>query len=142
MAVKKGDKVSIEYEGTLENGTVFDSSSKHGKPLEFEAGASQMIKGFDAAVIGMDEGQEKKITLRPEDAYGNHNPDLVKKIPREQFPKEHEPETGMILLLGTPDGRQFPIKVAEVTDTEVGLDLNHPLAGKTLNFKVKVVAIN
>ena len=142
MTVKKGDKVKVEYEGKLEDGTVFDSSEKHGKPLEFEVGANQMIKGFDEAMVGMKKDEEKEIDLKPEEAYGTVNPDMVKKIPREQFPKEHEPKAGMVLLLGTPEGGQFPVKVVGVTDKEVELDLNHPLAGKKLHFKVKVVGIN
>tara|TARA_B100000315_G_scaffold141658_1_gene130715 strand:- start:9638 stop:10066 length:429 start_codon:yes stop_codon:yes gene_type:complete len=142
MTVKKGDKIKVEYTGTLEDGTVFDSSEKHGKALEFEVGSGQMIKGFDAAVIGMKKDEEKTINLEPEDAYGPQNAEMIKNIPREQFPKEQEPKEGMVLLLQTPEGGQFPVKVVGVTDKEVSLDLNHPLAGKKLTFKLKVVGIN
>ncbi|MDP7115719.1 MAG: peptidylprolyl isomerase [Candidatus Woesearchaeota archaeon] len=141
MKVEKGCKIKVEYEGKLDDGKVFDSSAKHGKPLEFEVGAGQMIKGFDEAVVGMKKGDEKKITLKPEDAYGEHNPEMLKKMPRDQFPKEHEPKEGMVLVLGTPQGGQFPVKIQSVTDKEVELDLNHPLAGKTLSFTVKIVDV-
>ncbi|MFH1506717.1 MAG: peptidylprolyl isomerase [archaeon] len=142
MIVKKGSKVKIEYTGTLDDGTVFDSSERVGKPLEFEAGTGVVIPGFDKAIMGMKKGEEKEIVLKPEEAYGDRNPELIKKIPREQLPKEQEPKKGMILGLGTPDGRQIPAIITEVTDKEVSIDLNHPLAGKTLHFKVKVLDIN
>jgi len=141
MAIKKGDKVTLEYTGTFDDGTEFDSSEKQGKPLEFEAGAGVIIKGLDNAIIGMEKGQEKEIKIPPEEAYGSHNPDLLKKIPKEQVPKDKEIKAGMRLALVSQDGKQLPVEVAEVTDKEVTLDLNHPLAGKTLNFKVKIVDI-
>lgn len=142
MSAKKGDKVTVEYTGTLENGEVFDSSEKHGKPLEFELGSGQVIKGFDDALMGMKEGEEKKISLKPEEAYGEPKAELVKQVPRDQLPKEQEPKEGMVLLLSLPDGKQVPAKIAKVGENEVSIDLNHPLAGKTLNFTLKLVKIN
>jgi len=140
MAVKEGDKIKVEYTGTLEDGTEFDSTAKHGgQPLEFEVGSGQLIKGFDNAVMGMEKDEEKEITLQPDEAYGQPNPEMVKKVPRNQLPQDQEPKVGMILALGTPDGKQFPAKITEVTDEEVSIDLNHPLAGKVLTFKIKVV---
>lgn len=141
MPVKIGDKVKVEYTGTLEDGTVFDTSEGK-QPLEFEAGSGQIVKGFDNAVIGMEKGEEKEIRLEPAEAYGDVNPELVKKVPRENLPPGQEPKQGMMLLIKTPEGRQFPAKIAEVTDKDVSIDLNHPLAGKTLNFKFKVVDIS
>ena len=138
MAVKKGDKIKVEYTGTLDDGTVFDTS-KEKEPLEFEVGSGQIIKGFDEAVVGMEKGEEKSIKIESKDAYGDPNPELTKKIPREHLPKEQELKPGMMLRLKTPDGRQIPAKITEVTDKEITIDLNHPLAGKSLNFKVKIV---
>lgn len=142
MAVKKGDKIKVEYTGTFDDGTVFDSSEKHGQPLEFEAGGQQVVKGFDDAVIGMEEGEEKEIKLEPKNAYGDHNPELVKKLPRDQLPPEPEPQKGMMLAVSLPNGGQVPATIVDVTDKEITIDLNHPLVGKTLNFKVKIVGIN
>ena len=142
MTVKKGDKIKVEYTGTLEDGTVFDSSEKHGQPLEFEVGSGQLIKGFDEAIIGMKKGEEKKITLPPSEAYGERNEQLIQKIPRENLPPEQEPQKGMMLMVGLPTGQQIPATITEVTDKEVIIDINPPLAGKTLKFKIKVIEAN
>ncbi len=141
MAVKNGDTVKMDYTGTLEDGSVFDSSSNHGAPLEVEIGSGKIIKGFDEAVVGMEKDEEKEITLQPAEAYGDPKPELIKKVPKEQLPKEQEPKVGMVLGVGLPNGQQIPARITEVTDTEVTIDLNHPLAGKVLNFKIKVVEI-
>lgn len=144
MPVKEGNKVKVEYEGKLEDGKVFDTSEHdgHQHPLEFEVGKNQVIKGFEEAVVGMDLNEEKEVTIPKEKAYGEPNPKLVSKIPREKLPSEQEPKKGMMLQAGLPDGRKVPAVITEVTDKEVTIDLNHPLAGKTLIFKIKVVEIN
>lgn len=141
MPIKKGDKIKVEYTGKLEDGTVFDSSDKHETPLEFEVGAGQLIKGFDEAVIGMNIGEEKEIRIEPKDAYGEYNPELVKEMPREGFPKEQEIQPGMIFMMNLKDGRQIPVRISKVTDETVTIDLNSPLVGKPLIFKIKVVDI-
>ena len=143
MAIKKGDKIKVEYEGKLENGDVFDSTQHgdHSHPLEFEVGAGQIIPGFENAVIGMEIGEEKEIKLQPQDAYGNPNPDLVQKVPRNQLPKE-ELKEGTLLALTIENGAQIPATITEVTDEIVTIDLNSPLAGKILNFKIKVLDVS
>lgn len=138
--VKKGDKIKVDYTGTFEDGTVFDSSEKHDQPLEFEAGSGQVVKGFDDAIMGMKKGEEKEITLQPSEAYGDPNPELVKKAPREQLP-EGDLKVGTLLVMGLPNGMQVPVKILEMDDKEVTLDLNHPLSGKVLKFKIKIVDI-
>ena len=140
MPVKQGDKIKVDYTGTLEDGTVFDTSEGK-QPLEFTVGEGKIIKGFDNAVMGMEKGEEKEIKIETADAYGDPKPDMVKKIPRDKLPPEQEPKAGMMLAMKTPDGKQFPAKITEVSDKEITIDLNHPLAGKTLNFKIKVVDI-
>lgn len=142
MPVKKGDKVKVEYEGKLEDGTVFDSSEKHGQPLEFQAGIGQVVPGFDNAIVGMEKGEEKEVTIPPDEAYGQPRDELIKDIPRSQLPPEPEPKVGMMLGVGLPNGAQIPARIVEVTAETVKLDLNHPLAGKTLKFKIKVVDIS
>jgi FKBP-type peptidyl-prolyl cis-trans isomerase 2 len=141
MVIKKGDTVKVEYEGTLEDGTVFDSTEKHGEPICFEVGSGQLIPGFDSAIEGMKKGQKKEIKIKPEDAYGEHNPELLKQIPRDQLPEDEKLEVGMMLMLTLPNGMQFTAMVAELDDESVTIDLNHPLAGKKLNFKIKVIDV-
>lgn len=142
MPVEKGNKVKIEYEGTLSDGSVFDSTEKQGgNPLEFVVGSGQIIKGFDDAVVGMEKNEEKSVSLMPKDAYGDVNPEMVKEIPRDKLPKDKELKEGMMLALALPDGNQIPAKIAEVGDSLVKIDLNHPLAGKNLNFKIKVFGL-
>lgn len=139
--VAKGDKVKVDYTGTFDDGTVFDASEKNGQPLEFEAGSGQVVKGFDDAVLGMKEGQEKKIVISPAEAYGEVKAEFRKKVPRKQLPQDQEPKVGMVLAVGLPNGQQFPARIVEVNKDDIAIDLNYPLAGKTLHFKIKVVNI-
>lgn len=140
MPVKNGDKVKVEYEGKLDDGTVFDSSEKCGEPLEFEVGSGQIIPGFEEAIMGMENGEEKEFKLESSDAYGSRNPQLIQKVPKNQLPPEVMP--GMMLMVGLPNGVQVPVKITEVTDEWVTIDMNHPLAGENLNFKIKIVDIS
>lgn len=139
MPVKKGDKVKVHYTGTLDDGTVFDSSEKHGQPLEFEVGAGMVIKGFDDALIGMEPGKEKEIHIDVKEAYGDPNPQLVQQVPKEKIPAEAK--EGSTLIMGLPNGQQMPAKVIKIKADTATLDLNHPLAGNALNFKLKLVEI-
>ena len=139
MVVEKGNKIKVEYTGSFENGEVFDASEKHGKPLEFEAGAGMVVPGFDKAIIGMDVGEEKEITLNPEDAYGEPNTNAIQKVPKDKFPVEAK--DGMMIGIPMPNGQQIPAKIVKIDDKEVTIDMNHPMAGKTLIFKIKIVSI-
>jgi FKBP-type peptidyl-prolyl cis-trans isomerase 2 len=141
LTVKTGDKVKIEYTGILEDGTVFDSSVEHGNPLEFEVGSGHVIKGFDDATLGMKEGEEKQFSIEPTDAYGEHDSTLVQKIPREVFPQDVELVPGLLFEAGLPTGEKVPATITEVQEGIVTVDLNHPLAGKKLTFKIKVTTI-
>ena len=132
-------KVKVEYEGRLEDGTVFDSSAKHGKPLEFELGKNQVIKGFEAAIKKLKKGEETEITLKSDEAYGDVREDLIKDVPRSQLPPGPELKEGMMLMVGLPNGAKIPARITEVKPETVKIDLNHPLAGKTLIFKLKLL---
>ena len=140
--VKKGDKIKVKYTGTLDDGTVFDSSDIQGCLLEFIVGSGNLLKKFEEAVIGMKIEEEKEFTLQPQDAYGQHNPDYVKEISKEYFPSDEVIEQGMYYVMVLDDGRQMPVRISEVTDDKVTIDMNHPLAGKTLTFKIKIMEIN
>lgn len=138
--VKSGDTVRIHYTGTLTDGSTFDSSDGR-DPLEFVVGSGQIIPGLDTALPGMAVGDKKVVEVPSDQAYGAHNPQGVQAVPREQIPVEIQVEAGMALQMQTPDGRAVPVQVVEVTETEVTLDANHPLAGKDLTFAIELVEI-
>ena len=139
--VKKGNRIKVDYTGTFDDGEVFDSS-KGKQPLEFEAGAGQVIKGFDDAVIGMKVGDEKSIKIQPKDAYGEHHAEYTKDLPRQGVPPDMELKEGMMLIFSNEQGQKVPAVLKKVNKDTITVDFNHPLAGKTLNFKIKVVGIN
>ena len=141
MTAKTGDRVKIEYTGTLDDGTVFDSNVDQGSLLEFEVGGGQVIKGFDDAILGMQEGEEKQFSISPADAYGDHDPTLIQKVPKEVFPPDAELAPGLLFEAGLPTGEKVPAMVTAIEEAIVVVDLNHPLAGKRLNFKIKLSGI-
>jgi peptidylprolyl isomerase len=137
---KTGDTIAVEYTGKLDDGTVFDSSV--GKdPLQFTLGTGSVIPGFEEAVIGMDTGDSKTVTIPAEEAYGEHNPDLVMVFEREKIPPELNVEVGQQLQLQQDNGRAVPVVVTDLSPAEVTLDANHPLAGEDLTFDIQLVAI-
>lgn len=144
--IKQGDKVAVNYEGRFEDGEVFDSSThgEHSHPLVFTVGSNQVIKGFDEAVKGMKEGESKEFTIPPQEAYGEYQATLQQDVPREgiQLPGNKEPAVGMTLVMRTPEGFEMPVSITKVTESHITFDLNHPLAGKTLIFKITIVGIN
>ena len=137
---KTGDTVKINYVGTLNDGQMFDSSEGR-DPLEFVVGSGQIIKGLDAAIPGMTVGDKKTVNVPCDQAYGQSNPDARQAVPREQIPADIPVAVGTQLQMQTPQGQVVPVTVAEVSDTEVTLDANHPLAGQDLNFDIEVVEI-
>lgn len=137
---KAGDTVRIHYTGTLEDGSVFDSSRER-DPLEFTLGSGQVIRGFDAAVDGMSEGQSKTVEIAAVDAYGPSNPDAVQAFPRDKIPADLPLDLGTRLQLQTAQGHPVMVTVSKVTEEEVFLDGNHPLAGKDLTFDIELVEI-
>ena len=137
--MKQGSKVQVHYTGTLNDGTVFDSSEGR-EPLEFTIGEGQIIPGFENGIKEMKLNQEKTIKIKSENAYGERNNQLIISISRDKFPKEIE-VNGRLALKGS-QGQNIPAVIKEINDNDVKIDLNHPLAGKELTFKVKVVGIN
>jgi peptidylprolyl isomerase len=138
--VKTGDTVRIHYTGTLTDGTVFDSS-KGRDPLEFVVGSGQIIGGLDKALPGMQVGEKKSVPVPCLEAYGESNPEARQSIPRNEIPPHIPLDLGAQLQVQTQTGQTMVVVVAEVTDTEVTLDANHPLAGKDLVFDIELVAI-
>ncbi len=138
--VKPGDTVRIHYTGTLEDGTVFDSSQGR-EPLEFTVGSGEIIPGLDNALPGMAEGESKTVAVPADEAYGQHDPNGRQQVPRDQIPEHIPLDPGTALQMQTPDGQAVPVTVSEVTEEVVVLDANHPLAGKDLTFDVEMVEI-
>jgi FKBP-type peptidyl-prolyl cis-trans isomerase 2 len=138
--VQNGDVVRVHYTGKLINGEKFDSSVNR-EPLEFTVGAGQMIKGFDAAMPGMNVGEKKTINIAAEDAYGSRSEDAIIEFPKENVPADMKLEPGMSLTLSNQDGQPVPVIVVEVKDDVIILDANHFLAGQELVFDIELVEI-
>jgi len=134
--VETGNSIAVEYRGTLEDGTQFDASEGRG-PLEFRAGAGQMIKGFDKAVIGMGLNEEKTVTFEPSDAYGELDQSKIVEILKANIGDANALEVGMSVT--SNQGVNGIVK--EIKDDVIVIDFNHPLAGKPLTFWIKVVKI-
>ncbi|WP_448517893.1 FKBP-type peptidyl-prolyl cis-trans isomerase [Rhodoflexus sp.] len=136
-----GDRVAVHYTGRFLDGQVFDTSLARNEPLEFVIGAGQMIKGFDEAVLGMMLNEQKTVTLAPEDAYGMRNEQYIISVPVSQLPEDLNPKIGDELILRLQDGNNFPVIVADLTEENITLDGNHPMAGKTLVFDIQLLEI-
>ena len=135
-----GDKVKVHYHGRLQSGETFDSSEGR-DPLEFTVGQGQMIKGFDEGVKGMQVGDKKTVEIVADEAYGQRDAGNLIEFPNDQFPPNMKPEVGMQLMLSNDQGQQFPVVVAEVKESSVVLDANHPLAGQDLVFEIEMMDI-
>lgn len=136
----KGNTVKIHYTGKLQDGTVFDSSRDR-EPLEFKVGEGKLISGFENAVDGMEEGEEKSVTLKPEEAYGQPREELVAEFNKSDFPDHINPQEGMMLQLKNENQQPMNVQVTDVSDEKVTLDGNHPLAGKDLTFDIELVEV-
>ena len=138
---KAGDTVRIHYKGTLDDGTVFDSSEGR-DPLEFVVGSGMIIPGLDVAIPGMAVGDQKTVRAEAEHAYGPKHKDAQQSIPRGDIPPEIPLEVGLQLQMQGPEGQVIPVTVVEMTDETVTLDANHPLAGQDLTFAITMVEID
>lgn len=137
-AVKIGDTISVDYTGKLQTGKVFDTSQGQ-DPLKFTVGSGMLIKGFDQAVIGMKKGEKKTVVIEPEEGYGLRNEELYVDIPRLHFPEEIPLTEGLQLELQDPEGRPVPASIAKIGEESVRMDINHYLAGKTLEFDITII---
>jgi peptidylprolyl isomerase len=168
---KSGDTVRVHYTGTLEDGSIFDSSEEregacgdgcgdgcadHGNdcsdhdcgcserasgPLEFVIGEGNLIAKFEEAVIGLEPGQGVTVKIQADDAYGQRSDQLVAVVERSEIPDHINPAVGDRMEVVTQDGSGMPVMVTEVTDTTITLDANHPLAGMDLTFDIRLVEI-
>jgi FKBP-type peptidyl-prolyl cis-trans isomerase SlyD len=134
--VQEGSIVSIEYTLTDDQGNVIDTNVGK-EPLTFIQGAGQIVSGLEKELQGLKAGDRKKVQVEPEDGYGMPSQRAFQELPRETIPAEAQ-KAGVSLMAKGPDGRAIPIRVHEVKEKTVVVDFNHPLAGKTLNFDVKI----
>jgi len=140
MPIKRGDVIKVDYEASFEDGIIFDSTKIHdGAPLKFQVGAGQLIRGFEDAVIDMEVGEEKTFTVKPTEAYGDFDPLLVEKINLSEFPGDMSLELGKQIEVVGPNGITSPGWIRLIEKDFILIDMNHPLAGKILNFKIKII---
>ena len=137
--IREGSQVALEYTLSDESGTVIESN-KGKQPLSYIHGKSQIIPGLEKELSGMKVGEEKQIQVKPEDGYGPVNPDAFQEVPKDKLPPEAL-KVGAMLMAQSSHGQGIPVRVHEIKDTTVIVDFNHPMAGKTLSFDVKVSEI-
>jgi FKBP-type peptidyl-prolyl cis-trans isomerase 2 len=132
--------VKVHYTGRLADGTTFDTSMER-EPLEFTLGEGELIPGFEQAVLGMVVGESRTTSIPADQAYGPHHAERVIDVERHHLPPDLQPELGQQLQMTRPDGTQITVVVTTITETQVTLDANHPLAGRDLIFDIMLVEI-
>jgi len=139
---KAGDTVRVHYEGQLSDGTIFDSSLER-EPIEFILGQDTVIPGFEQAVIGMEVGESKDISIPPEEGFGDYSEDLVVNIEKTILPPDINPELGMQLEVSSEEEEETPrvFTIADIAEDSITLDGNHPLAGAEIAFKIELLEI-
>tara|TARA_B100000287_G_scaffold322829_1_gene306776 strand:+ start:1312 stop:1746 length:435 start_codon:yes stop_codon:yes gene_type:complete len=139
--IKVGNKVKVHYIGKLKDGTEFDNSIKRETPLEFTIGDGKVLRDFENTVRDMNIGDKKTIDISSDNAYGEYKPEAEIKVPRREFPKEFRFLIDERIQGNTKSGKPATATILEVTKEEVTLDMNHPLAGKDLNFEIELLEI-
>ncbi|MEE1327617.1 MAG: FKBP-type peptidyl-prolyl cis-trans isomerase, partial [Oscillospiraceae bacterium] len=136
-----GKLCKTHYRGTLNDGTVFDSSYDSGEPLEFICGIGMMIRGYDEAVAKMEVGQSIDIHLTPDQAYGYSDPRAIFTVEISQLPGSEDLNVGENVVLYSNDGQPMQVKVTSRNDYTITFDANHEMAGKELNFHIELVEV-
>ncbi|MDH3445170.1 MAG: peptidylprolyl isomerase [Deltaproteobacteria bacterium] len=134
--IRDGAIVTVEYTLTDNNGEFIESTSGK-EPLTYIHGAGQIMPGLERALFGLKVGDQKKVQVSPEEGYGLPDEKAFQEIPKDKIPPDAQ-KVGAMLMTKSEDGRMIPIRIHKVTGNTVVVDFNHPLAGKTLNFDVKV----
>ena len=135
-----GSIVRVHYNGYLEDGTPIGSSRETG-PVEFTIGESTLIPAFEDAVVGMEEGDTKTVSLEPEDAFGERREDLVRTIGKDQLPSHIDPQVGKFLEIHVEEGENVRAQITDVAEDMLTIDANHPLAGRKVTFEIELVEI-
>lgn len=139
QVVAEGSRVSIEYTLSLADGSVADTNVG-GQPLIYQQGASQILPALETQLSGLAVGDSKQVSLTASEGYGEVDPNLFQDVPAAEIPEEAR-VVGITLVAQAPNGQQRPVRVHEVKEEQIVLDLNHPLAGQALSFDVKILAI-
>jgi FKBP-type peptidyl-prolyl cis-trans isomerase 2 len=139
MAIENGKKVAFHYTLTVDGQLVQTTEGQ--EPLAYTHGSGEIIPGLSSELEGLQEGDRKTVQVAAEHAYGNVNPDAFKEIDRSSLPEDMEPQIGMVLQARSPDGREVLVRISDVREDAIVIDLNHPLAGKDLKFDIKVVSV-
>jgi len=138
--VENKDTVMVHYKGTLDDGSVFDSTYD-GEPLVFKLGSGQILPAFEEALLGMEAFEKKSFKIPAKEAYGEYHEGLEQVIPKENFPEDIEIKIGEILLIGEDEENAIEFMITKLEGDSITLDPNHPLAGKDLNFDIEIVAV-
>ena len=137
--VKDGAVVSLQYSLSEEDGKLIESN-KGKDPLKYTHGSKQIVPGLEKELTGMKVGGEKRVKVKPEDAYGVVNSKAFQEVPKEQIPANGL-KVGATLAAKGPHGQEIPVRIHEIKEKTVVLDLNHPMAGKTLLFDIKILDV-
>lgn len=138
--IQKGKVVSIHYTLKGDDGEVIDSS-EGGAPLDYLHGAGNIVPGLESGLEGRNVGEKLDVKVAPQDGYGVHDPRGVQRVPRQAFPADIDLEPGMQFGAEDPEGDSQTIWIVKVEDENVVIDMNHPLAGKTLHFAVAIAGV-
>jgi len=139
---KNGDKVTVHYTGKFEDGKVFDTSLD-GQPLSFELGNGHVIQGFNDAVVGMEPGESKTVTISPDKAYGDYKKELVIKVEKSKLPPDTDPQIGQKLSANhSGNDTKINFTIVEIEDDVLTLDANHVLSGRNLVFDIELVEVS
>ena len=143
MQAKNGDYVHVHYVGTLNDGTVFDSSYESDEPIEFELGSGDLLPDFENAVIGMTIGEKKEFKISAENAYGEYDDTLIFDIDKKQLDdfENLAPGDELRMVSETDENEIIDLTVVEIDDDFITVDANHELAGEDLNFVVELTKI-
>lgn len=140
LHARRGDRVRVHYRVSRLDGEAVDMSPD-GEPLELVLGVGRYLAGFEEAVVGMAEGEQRDLVIPPESAFGHHIGDLVQEIDAGCFPGGQPPEVGQAFWLGLPEEGQTRVTVVAVSGDRVVVDGNHPLAGEALRVQVALLAV-
>jgi FKBP-type peptidyl-prolyl cis-trans isomerase 2 len=139
--IQPGQKVQAHYRGTLDDGSVFDSSYDRNEPIEFVVGVGQMIPGFDAAVLEMEVGERKTVHIPAAQAYGERRDEAIQTVPTAYIPNAENLPVGQHIYLPLEGGQMARCKVLKVENGQATFDLNHELAGQDLTFEIELVQV-